>query len=124
MDVDVDDEARSAAQSTVQATAKTSKAAIVVEGCAMTRRIAARPTVVRTLSRGKVQLRTKDPRDKPRMFGNYFHHERDLLILIEGMKAAAKLSEMASLHKWGFRVDETPVQGCQHLPFASDQYWG
>lgn len=122
----MDGEARSAARS--DAAARASAAAgrperLVVEGCPMTRRIAARPTNVRTLSAGHLQLRSADPRVAPRIFGNYFAHERDLLVLVEGMKAAARLTEMRSLRKWGFKLDETPVRGCQHLPFGSDPYW-
>ncbi|XP_026289306.2 glucose dehydrogenase [FAD, quinone]-like [Frankliniella occidentalis] len=119
VELDLDAAARSAARSTLRA----HKSDVVVEGCPMTRRIAARPTATRTLSKGRLSLRSADPRDPPLIHGNYFAHERDLLVLVEGMKAAAKLAETKSLRKWGFKLDETPAKGCRHLPFASDQYW-
>ncbi|XP_075217853.1 uncharacterized protein LOC142322661 [Lycorma delicatula] len=82
-----------------------------------------RPTNIMPMSKGFLTLRNKDPKEPPKINPNYFKEKLDMNILIEGIKISIRLTETESLKKWGFEIDKTPAPGCEHLAFASDDYW-
>lgn len=69
---------------------------------------------VRPESRGEITLRSANPHDQPRLSPNYFSHERDRLIAVEGLKLARRMAATGPLSE--FVIEE-------HLPgseIASD----
>lgn len=85
--------------------------------------ISIRPTNIYTRSTGYLTLKSKDPLDPPAIYPNYLSRQVDVLVLIEGLKFVRRLAETEALKKWGVEMDTTPAVGCEHLPFASDDYW-
>lgn len=81
------------------------------------------PTALHPKSRGYIKLKSTDPMDHPLIFGKYLTDPADVATLVEGIKFAIKLSETPALQKYGFRLDRTPVEGCEKLPFGCDAYW-
>ncbi|QRI66127.1 choline dehydrogenase (plasmid) [Shinella sp. PSBB067] len=65
---------------------------------------------VRPESRGEVALRSSDPQDAPKLMPNYFSHERDRLIAVEGLKLARRMAATTPLRD--FVIEE-------HLPGAA-----
>jgi choline dehydrogenase-like flavoprotein len=57
--------------------------------------IAARP-----YSRGEVQLRSADPKDKPMIHTGYFSDERDLHTMREGIKLSRKLAQASAFREY------------------------
>lgn len=43
--------------------------------------------------------------------------------MIDGIKFALRLAETKALKKYGFKLDRTPVPGCENLKFGCDDYW-
>uniref|UniRef100_A0A8D8J0D8 Glucose dehydrogenase [FAD, quinone] n=6 Tax=Culex pipiens TaxID=7175 RepID=A0A8D8J0D8_CULPI len=74
-------------------------------------------------SRGRVWLSSSNPFDKPRMDPNFFDHPHDLKTVIEGIQLGIRMGESRSLAKYGPQIDRTPIAGCEHLIFGSDEYW-
>lgn len=62
---------------------------------------------VRPESRGEITLRSANPLDQPKLSPNYFSHERDRLIAVEGLKLARRMAAAAPLSQ--FVIEE-------HLP--------
>ncbi|XP_049767288.1 glucose dehydrogenase [FAD, quinone]-like [Schistocerca cancellata] len=83
----------------------------------------ARPTAVRVQSRGRLRLRSADPRAPPLLDPRYLSRPRDLDVLVDGLRLVARAARTPPMRAWGVAVDDAPRPGCRHLPFASDEYW-
>lgn len=81
------------------------------------------PAVLHPKSRGFLRLASNDPLAHPRIFARYLSHPDDVTMLIDGIKFAIRLTETAALQRYGFRMDRTPVAGCENLAFGCDAYW-
>ncbi|XP_069669075.1 glucose dehydrogenase [FAD, quinone]-like [Periplaneta americana] len=93
-----------------------------LENCGK-RYIAARPTNVLPLSRGYLTLRSSNPLDPPLIYPRYLQAQRDVDVLVDGLKLAIQLTKQPALQKYGFTMDTTPVAGCDSYTFASDEYF-
>lgn len=81
------------------------------------------PLLLRPRSTGFVRLNSRNPRDMPKLIPNYFAHQRDIDTLVEGIKLAINVSNSQAFQRFGSRLHNIPLPGCQHLPFATDEYW-
>jgi choline dehydrogenase-like flavoprotein len=81
------------------------------------------PLLLRPRSRGVIRLKSANPFKHPYIDPNYFSDPFDLATLREGVKIAVKLSEMKAFKAFGTRIHNIPMPGCEHLQFASDEYW-
>ncbi|KAI8442526.1 hypothetical protein MSG28_006002 [Choristoneura fumiferana] len=81
------------------------------------------PTVLHPKSRGRLEIRSADPFEHPKIFANYLTHPDDVKTLIEGIKFSIKLSETKALKRYGIKLDKTPVKGCEKIKFGCDAYW-
>lgn len=68
-------------------------------------------------------MRSADPFDKPVINANFFTKRIDLYRIIEGIKMIIELSKTKAFQKYGSRLHETPMYGCRHLDFGTDEYW-
>lgn len=82
------------------------------------------PVVLRPKSKGYILLRSNNPLDKPLIYANYFKDERDLKVMIEGMKIGLALSQTDAFQRFGSRFYDKPFPGCEHLRLWTDEYWG
>lgn len=80
--------------------------------------------VMRPLSRGTVRLNSVDPYDKPIIDPNYYAHEIDLNITVEGIKILMALSKTEAFQKLGTKFYDKPFPGCEGYPLWTDSYWG
>nr|CAD7194755.1 unnamed protein product [Timema douglasi]CAD7404454.1 unnamed protein product [Timema poppensis] len=81
------------------------------------------PLLLRPNSRGRVLLRSNDPKDHPLIEPNYFSDPEDVARLIEGIKIAINLSSTPAFQRFGSRLHTIPMPGCGKYKFASDEYW-
>lgn len=63
------------------------------------------PTLVRPRSVGRIQLRSTNPLDQPRIFANYYSDQRDLEVMVEGIKITRMIFHAKAFEK--FRGRET-----------------
>lgn len=87
------------------------------------RRLLARPTLIIPESRGYLKLNTSDPLDYPLLYPPYLQTQRDVDILVDGLKLSIKVANTPALQKYGLTLDTTPVQGCESYEFGSDEYF-
>ncbi|CAL7944275.1 unnamed protein product [Xylocopa violacea] len=81
------------------------------------------PLLLRPRSRGTVRLRSSNPFHGPLINANYFSDPFDIATLVEGAKAAVRISEAQVFKQFGTRMHKTKLPGCKHLKLASDAYW-
>jgi len=80
--------------------------------CPDRRKIVARPTVVYMESRGDMKLRSNNPLDSPLIYPNYFTNEKDMFVLLEGIKKISKLIDTPAMKKWDLRLEQIRSRLC------------
>ncbi|KAG8222609.1 hypothetical protein J437_LFUL002602 [Ladona fulva] len=93
-----------------------------IENCGR-RSIFARPTNILTESKGYLQLRSSNPHDYPFIEPQYLSVEKDVDVLVEGIKIILNLTNTEAMSRWDFKLDQKVAEGCENEEFASDAYW-
>ncbi|KAG5345424.1 DHGL dehydrogenase, partial [Acromyrmex charruanus] len=91
--------------------------------CPDRRKIVVRPTVIFTESRGDLKLRSNNPLDPPLIYPNYFTKEKDLMILLEGIKKVSKFVDTPTMKKWDLRLEQVRSPLCNDYHFGTDAFW-
>ena len=81
------------------------------------------PLLLRPKSKGRVKLRDNNPFHKALIFPNYLDHDYDLETILKGVKKAVEVSETNAFKKYGSKLHDIPVPGCEFFAFKSDEYW-
>ncbi|XP_016923767.3 glucose dehydrogenase [FAD, quinone] [Drosophila suzukii] len=81
------------------------------------------PLLLRPKSTGWVRLNSRNPQQQPKIIPNYFAHQEDIDVLVEGIKLAINVSNTQAFQRFGSRLHNIPLPGCRHLPFQSNEYW-
>ncbi|GAB0100505.1 hypothetical protein DMENIID0001_165550 [Sergentomyia squamirostris] len=71
------------------------------------------PVSMKSRSRGRISLRSKNPFHWPKMVHNYNQDPEDVRTLVEGAKMCVKIGESAAFRKYGARLNKTPYLGCE-----------
>lgn len=72
---------------------------------------------------GRVWLKNKNPLQWPVIDANYFDDPEDVEVMLEGIKAAIRISQTPAMQRIGTRILDTPLPGCESYQFGSDDYW-
>ncbi|XP_075221752.1 glucose dehydrogenase [FAD, quinone]-like [Lycorma delicatula] len=75
-------------------------------------------------SRGYVRLVSRDPFRQPLINGRFLSDERDLLVIVEGLKMALEIADTNAMRRYGSWLHRTPIPQCAEFGFGSDDYWG
>ncbi|KAH8411365.1 hypothetical protein KR215_002837 [Drosophila sulfurigaster] len=81
------------------------------------------PLLLRPKSTGFVRLNSRNPTQPPKIIPNYFAHQIDVDVLVEGIKMAINVSNSQAFQRFGSRLHNIPLPGCRHHQFESDEYW-
>lgn len=81
------------------------------------------PMLLLPKSKGRILLKDANPKSKPVLFSNYLNHPDDVNIIVDGVEKIIELMEQPALKKMGTRLYREPIPGCEHLEFASRDYW-
>ncbi|KAH8246834.1 hypothetical protein KR032_001328 [Drosophila birchii] len=81
------------------------------------------PVLLRPKSRGRISLRSRNPFHWPKMEPNFMEHPDDIRAMIEGIEMILQLAKSKPMVKMGTRFHARPFPGCEHLKFASEEYW-
>ncbi|KAJ8686546.1 hypothetical protein QAD02_022340 [Eretmocerus hayati] len=82
------------------------------------------PIILTPKSRGRVSLRSGDPKDQPKLEPNYMNEPDDVRILIKGIRMTLKLSQTKAFQQYNSSlVDDGSVRDCKHFKVDSDEYW-
>lgn len=81
------------------------------------------PMVLRPKSKGRVSLRNRNPLSPPNIEMGYFKDERDLNVLVEGVRYSRKLVQTRAFSELQPKLHRIPIPGCRKHRFDSDDYW-
>jgi choline dehydrogenase len=68
-------------------------------------------------------LKENNPFSHPVLYPAYLSDDRDVEIIIKGIRRAVQLSETTSFQKYGAQLYKTPLSPCSSNEFDSDAYW-
>lgn len=74
-------------------------------------------------SKGILRLRSKNPFDYPKLYGNYLTHPKDVETMIAGIRYMIKLVETPPFQKYGAKLYEKKFPNCEQFRFGTDEYW-
>ncbi|XP_064487043.1 glucose dehydrogenase [FAD, quinone]-like isoform X2 [Ornithodoros turicata] len=79
------------------------------------------PVLLRPKSKGYIRLASRDPYAHPIIDPKYLTHPQDILTMVESMKISIRLAHMPPFKKFGVRIWDTPIPGCERYPLMSDE---
>jgi choline dehydrogenase len=74
-------------------------------------------------SRGRIMLKSSNTFHKPLIYYDFFEDPSDLEVQLVGVKKILELSNTKAFQKYGSKLHDYPINGCEHLKFGSDDYW-
>nr|CAI5836759.1 unnamed protein product [Callosobruchus analis] len=83
------------------------------------------PMLMHPRSRGRMRLRSKNPFEDPKYFENFFSDPDDLDIkrIIVAVRETQRIASQPTLQKYGVKLIDIPIPGCENYSFDSDRYW-
>ncbi|KAH8306510.1 hypothetical protein KR018_003563, partial [Drosophila ironensis] len=72
---------------------------------------------------GHVWLKDSNPLSPPQIDPQFYVADEDVEVVLEGIKASLRISQMPALQKIGATLLNRTVPGCENFAFASDDYW-
>ena len=81
------------------------------------------PMLMRPKSKGRILLRNRDPKSKPKIFANYLDDPEDVRVMIKGIRAAIEVSRTRAMRRFNSRFYDFKVPGCEDYEYDSDEYW-
>lgn len=80
-------------------------------------------TLLTPKSTGRIELRSDDPFDTPKIHHNYFAEQEDLDAIVAAIRELRKLPDTQTCKVNEGELVRLSVGDCDNLPFDSDQYW-
>lgn len=82
------------------------------------------PMLMRPKSRGRIMLKSRNPKAYPELVPNYFEYKEDLQKIIEGIKVAIEIANQPAMKKIGAKLYDIPIEEClKYGKFGSDEYF-
>lgn len=81
------------------------------------------PMVMRPKSKGRVLLKDNNPFHHPLIYPNYFADERDLDVLVQGVRISQRLAKTKAMKRLKTTLWKVPLPGCVNYTFNTDDYW-
>ncbi|XP_074035109.1 glucose dehydrogenase [FAD, quinone] [Leptinotarsa decemlineata] len=83
------------------------------------------PMLLHPKSIGYMELKSKDPLDPPKYFANYLSdpENQDVKTFIAGIREIQRISDSPSMQRYGAKLVDTKIPGCEDYQFNSDEYW-
>lgn len=74
-------------------------------------------------SKGRIELKSTNIEDHPLINPNLLDDPIDLKILVEGIKHSIAVSKSKAFQRYGTRLHDLKIPGCENFEFNSDDYW-
>ncbi|KAI5636589.1 GMC oxidoreductase domain-containing protein [Phthorimaea operculella] len=81
------------------------------------------PVLLHPKSRGKIELKSTDPFEAPKIIANFFEEPEDIATMIRGIKQyALKLGDTDALKSQGFQLQWLDIDNCNNFDKNSDEF--
>jgi choline dehydrogenase-like flavoprotein len=74
-------------------------------------------------SKGKIELRSNDPFDKPKIYANYLEEQEDVEKFIRGIRKILEFFQTKTFKEHKAKLHHVNIPQCKTLKFDSDAYW-
>ncbi|XP_037933118.1 glucose dehydrogenase [FAD, quinone]-like [Teleopsis dalmanni] len=81
------------------------------------------PLLMRPKSRGRIELQSRDAKDHPKIFPNYFDHPIDMAVMVEGLKFSHKIAQTAIMLHINATLNIYEWRNCPDTEYLSDAFW-
>ncbi|XP_044763982.1 glucose dehydrogenase [FAD, quinone]-like [Coccinella septempunctata] len=81
------------------------------------------PMLLRPKSVGRIMLKSRSHKTKPRIFPNYFADRKDMDTIIKGLRLTLNITSQPALKKIGSKLHTIPMPGCKQYTFGTDEYF-
>lgn len=81
------------------------------------------PLLMKPKSRGRISLKSSDPKVHPEIIANYLSDPDDVRVFVKGIRKAIEVSQTKSMQKFNSRLIKNTVPGCERHEPDSDDYW-
>lgn len=83
------------------------------------------PMLMHPKSTGYLKLKSNNPYDWPKFYGNYLSdpENSDVKTMIASIREIIALSQTKAFQKYGSKLYDVPLKGCEMHEFNSDNYW-
>ncbi|CAG2064916.1 unnamed protein product, partial [Timema podura] len=81
------------------------------------------PTLLNPKSRGKVQLKSSDPFESPKIFAGFYTDPEDLETMIRAIRFYQKLANTKVMKMLGTRLEHLDLPDCRKFSFDTREYW-
>ncbi|XP_072375644.1 glucose dehydrogenase [FAD, quinone]-like, partial [Diabrotica undecimpunctata] len=97
----------------------------IAKNCAIANILEIMPMLTHPKSFGFVKLASKNPFRWPKYYANFLSdpQNHDIKTFIAAIREIQRISTSPTLKQLGATIVRTPLPGCEHLVFDSDEYW-
>jgi len=81
------------------------------------------PLNLKTLSTGRIKLKSVNPLDDPKIILNYLTHEEEIETLLKGIEFIVKLSKTKNFIDAGLVLEELKLPNCADYVWDTRDYW-
>ncbi|GJQ74213.1 hypothetical protein Trydic_g22056, partial [Trypoxylus dichotomus] len=83
------------------------------------------PVLLHPKSHGRLELRSANPFDHPKIYSGYFTDPEgtDIKTMIAGIRETIRVMQSPPFVDYGVQVMDTPVYGCGDIEYDTDEYW-
>ncbi|EDS45443.1 glucose dehydrogenase [Culex quinquefasciatus] len=81
------------------------------------------PILLKSRTKGKLRLKTRNPLHHPRFEYQYFEDDRDLDALAYGIEEAIRVTSQPAFRELGVELYSQNVPGCEEFEFNTHEYW-
>ncbi|CAG9770842.1 unnamed protein product [Ceutorhynchus assimilis] len=83
------------------------------------------PMLIHPKSHGYLKLKSSNPFHWPKFYPQYFtdKYNEDIKTFIASIRKIIEITKMPALQKYGSRLYDKPMPGCERYIFNSDPYW-
>ncbi|XP_045771187.1 glucose dehydrogenase [FAD, quinone]-like [Maniola jurtina] len=74
-------------------------------------------------SKGYLKLRSRNPFEQPKLYGNYLTHPKDVATMIAAIRYILKMIDTPPFQKYGTKLHKKKFPNCKKFYFGSDGYW-
>ncbi|RVE45769.1 hypothetical protein evm_009569 [Chilo suppressalis] len=80
-------------------------------------------SLCRPFSRGKIELRSRNPADFPKIYPKYFSDKRDMKTFVDGIKRLTDIINTPTFKEAKAELKRIQHKDCDGTEFASNDYW-
>ncbi|GLH15495.1 Glucose dehydrogenase [FAD, quinone] [Gryllus bimaculatus] len=81
------------------------------------------PLLLLPKSRGRIELKSTNPEDHPKITSGYFYDSEDIETLVDGIETAVRLGSTRALRALGARWEPIVPRACEGLAYGARDFW-